>query len=124
MLPYTCLQEHFCQGGQREEEEGQGGDGAQSGERRLPDKFWWASICVSVPILIKLLYKMLPLSQETPYFSHLRCIFSIENMYQQALYVSLKSRIKFPNLPRSIYTPVGVIQKAEPQQALSQCQGV
>ena len=40
-------------------------------------------------------------------------------MHQQALYVSLKNRIKFPDLPRSIYTSVSVIQKAESLSGLA-----
>ena len=63
-------------------------------------------------------------SQETPYFSHLRCIFSTENMHQQALYVLLQNRITFPDLSRSIYTWVSVIPKAEPLRVLSQIRGV
>ena len=90
------------------------------GERRPPcDSPCLYRLCC----LINSFKRMLS-SKETPYFPHLRCIFSTENMHQQALYVSLQNRITFPDLSRSIYTWVSVIPKAEPLRILSQCQGV
>ena len=100
------LQGQFCGGGQRKGEEGQGGGGPQCRERRPlcepPCLYWLCCLLNS--------FKRMLSSQETPYFSHLRYIFSTENMHQQALYVLLQNRITFPDLSRSIYTWVSVIQ--------------